>query len=131
MTSHQPGARARLQTVIPANAREAWYRIAAAIVMGLSAFGVLNGETVALWGQLAVATITLLFAALYATTPLRVALYAVLAPLGAVLLYYGITYDEQWAIITASIGQAFGIATAAAKTVQSPLSPTAGTVAAA
>jgi hypothetical protein len=118
MTSHPTGVRGSLQRLIPASVREAYYRVAAAGLTLLFAFGVLDANEQALWGQFAVGLITLVFALVYATTPLRVALYAILGPLGAVLLYYGIVNDIRWALITAAVGQAFGIATAAAKTVQ-------------
>jgi len=118
MTSNAPAAtgfRARLQRLIPVSAREAYYRFASAAVMFLFAFGLLSTSAVTLWIQLVGATVTLLFAALYATTPFRLALYAILAPVGAVLLYYGFTTDETWALIVAAVAQAFGITTAAAK----------------
>jgi hypothetical protein len=119
MTSHQPvgGVRGRLQTLVPASAREAWYRFASAAVMFLFAFGLLTADSMTLWIQLVGATVTLVFAAIYATTPLRLAMYSILAPAGAILLYYGIVTDVRWALITAAVAQAFGIVTAAAKTV--------------
>lgn len=120
MTSNNPGVRARLQTILPAPLRETFYRFSGALTLLLFAFGILDASTQALWGQLGVGLVTLVFALVYATTPARVALYAVTGPIGAVLLYYGIVTDVRWALITAAVAQAFGIVTAAAKTVQGP-----------
>ena len=119
MTGHQTAlsVRAWLQARIPASWREGWYRLASGLVMFLFAFGLLTADAVTLRLQLAVATVTLLFALLYATSPWRVALYAIVAPVGAVLLYYGVVDDVRWALISAAVAQVFGITTAAAKTV--------------
>lgn len=122
MTGHQlafaGGLRGRLQALVPQRAREAYYRFAGGAVMFLMAIGLLDTAEASLWTQLVVGTVTLVFALLYATTPWRVALYAITGPLGGVLMYYGIVNDTKWALITASVAQAFGITTAAAKTVQ-------------
>jgi hypothetical protein len=80
---------------------------------------VLNADQSTLWTQLGVSTVTLLFAMLYSTSTWRTALYAVVGPLGALLMGYSIVNDVRWALITAAVGQLFGITTAAAKTVQS------------
>nr|YP_009950068.1 tail length tape measure protein [Mycobacterium phage Serendipitous]AYB70558.1 hypothetical protein SEA_SERENDIPITOUS_16 [Mycobacterium phage Serendipitous] len=121
MTSNDPvpvgGLRGRLQLLIPASWREGWYRIASGGVMFLLAFGLLDANEAALWTQFGVGLVTLIFALIYAYTPARVALYAFLGVGGSVLLYYGIVTDVRWALITAAVAQAFGIATAAAKTV--------------
>ncbi|AKO62190.1 tail length tape measure protein [Mycobacterium phage Apizium] len=116
MTGNDLSPRARLQAMIPAKARETWYRVASAAVMFLLAFGILDANEAALWAQFAVGLVTLVFALIYAYTPARVALYAFVGVVGSVLLYYGITTEETWALITAAVAQAFGIATAAAKT---------------
>lgn len=110
------GIRARLQALVPASWRENWYRISAGAVMFLFAFGVLDAESTSLWIQGATATVTLVFALIYATSPWRTVLYGILAPAGAILMYYGIVNDVRWALITAAGAQVFGIATAAAKT---------------
>lgn len=125
MTSNdRPGvvgrALAWLRAKIPATARETWYRVSSGAVMFLFAFGTLAQDSVTLWIQLVGATVTLLFAALYSTSTLRTVLYTTLAPAGAVLMYYGIVSDVRWALITAAVAQVFGIATAAAKSVQAP-----------
>lgn len=119
MTGHQTAlsVRAWLQTRIPASWREGWYRVASGLVMFLFAFGLLTADAVTLWIQMAVATVTLLFALLYATSAWRVALYAIVAPVGSVLLFYGVVDDVRWAVISAAVAQIFGITTAAAKTV--------------
>jgi len=111
----------RLRRLVPERAREAWYRAATGGVMLLFALGVLDADGAAVWVQFALGTVTLAFALLYATTRWRMALYAVTGPLGGVLGYYGLVTDTKWALITAAVAQAFGIATAAAKTVQYPM----------
>lgn len=123
MTSNDPlpglleSWRAKLQAHIPAAWREWGYRAASGAVMFLLAFGVLDVNSAALWTQFGVGLVTLIFALIYAYTPVRVALYAFLGIGGSVLMYYGIVSDVRWALITAAVAQAFGIATAAAKTV--------------
>ncbi|AYP70004.1 holin [Mycobacterium phage CRB2] len=117
MTSHQ-SARAWLQAHIPPADREILYRVVAGALTFLSGWGILDNERAVLWSQLGIGTVTALFALLYATSSVRVVLYTLVGPLGAVLLAYGIIQDEKWAVITASLAQVFGIATAAAKTVE-------------
>lgn len=121
MTSASPGLRARLQGLIPPAYREAAYRVIAGVLTALTGFQVLGTDDAALWSQLAVGTVTSLFALLYSTSTVRVALYALVGPLGGVLMAYGIIGDVKWAVLVASVGQVFGTATAAAKVVE--LSP--------
>lgn len=117
MTSNNPSARARLQALFPPHLREVGYRLSAALTTLLFAYGILDASTQAIWAQLGVGLVTLVFALVYAETPVRIALYTITGPLGAALLYYGIVTDVRWALITAAVAQAFGIVTAAAKTV--------------
>lgn len=125
MTSASPprhakaeGLRARLQGLIPPSYREAFQRAVAGVLTFLTGYQVLDADRAALWSQLALGTIASLFALLYATSTVRVALYSLVGPLGAVLMAYGIVQDEKWAVLVASIGQVFGTATAAAKVVE-------------
>jgi len=121
MTSNNPpatGIRGWLQAHVPLGFRETAYRYAAALTALLFAFGVLDSQEASLWTQLAVSTITLLFALLYATSALSAAIYTLTGPLGAILMWYGIVNEVRWALITAAVGQVFGITTAAAKTIQ-------------
>jgi hypothetical protein len=110
----------KIRKLFPASDREWGYRIVAAISTGLMAFGLLNTEDAALWTQLGVSVITTLFALLYSTSTWRSALYVVVGPIGGLLMAYGIGQGVNWAIIVSAVGQLFGIATAAAKTVQAP-----------
>lgn len=100
--------------------REALYRYIAAAQTFLIGYGILDTNKSALWAQLAVATVTSLFSMLYATTSLRVALYGVFIPSGAVLMGYGLISGEKWAVLVSVVGQIFGVTTAAAKTIQPP-----------
>lgn len=117
MTGHQ-GVRNRLQLLIPLRSRETFYRVVAGVLAALSGFGILDDNEALLWSQLAVGTVTALFAMLYATTTLRRALYALVGPIGALLMAYGIVNDIKWAIIAVAVGQVFGTTTAAAKVVE-------------
>lgn len=110
----------RIRASIRPEWRETGYRLVAAVVMFLAAFGILDDQEAALWTQLGLSVVTAGFAALFATSGRRIALYMVAGPLGGLLMLYGIVTQERWALITAAAAQAFGIATAAAKTVQSP-----------
>jgi hypothetical protein len=123
MTSHQ-GLRAKLQGWIPPTWREAGYRVISGVLTFLTGYGILDGNNAVLWSQLGIGTVTSLFALLYATSSARAALYAIVGPLGGVLMAYGIIQDEKMAVISAALAQVFGIATAAAKTVElAPVTP--------
>ncbi|UJE15669.1 membrane protein [Gordonia phage Ligma] len=111
-----------IRAAIPEGAREAYYRAVAGVTAFLLAFGVLDNQEAALWTQLGLTAVTSLFAMLYSTQAWRTALYAIVGPLGSVLMAYGIVADVRWALITAAVGQLFGITTMAAKTVQLPTS---------
>lgn len=117
MTGHQ-GVRNRLQLLIPLRARETFYRVVAGVLAALTGFGILDDNEAMMWSQLAVGTVTALFAMLYATTSIRRALYALVGPIGAVLMAYGIVNNWKWAVISVAVGQVFGTATAAAKVVE-------------
>lgn len=114
------GVLGKLRDLFPASEREGFYRGVSAFIILLFAFGVLDENEAALWTQLAVSAVTCLFALLHATSTWRAALYLIVGPLGAVLMGYGIVTDSRWALIAAAAGQALGITTAAAKTVQEP-----------
>lgn len=117
-TSPVSGIQAWLQARIPVEAREGMYRLAAGVLTFLTGFGLLDNNEGALWSQLVIATITAVFALLYSTSNLRVVLYTLIGPVGAVLMGYGLLSDVHWAVVVASIGQVFGVATAASKTVE-------------
>ena len=108
----------RVRALVPERAREAWYRAATGGVMLLFTLGVMDADAAAAWTQLVLGTVTLVFALLWTTSRWRIALYSVTGPLGGVLMYYGLVTDTKWALITAAVAQAFGISTAAAKTIQ-------------
>ncbi|OMB79310.1 hypothetical protein A5743_14355 [Mycolicibacterium conceptionense] len=114
----------RIRAWVKPEWREPGYRVAGAAIMMLFALGVLKQEEAALWTQLVVSVITSLFALLFATSTWRAALYLIVGPLGGVLMWYGIVNAATWAVIAAAVAQAFGITTAAAKTVQEPSSST-------
>lgn len=113
----------RLRARIPESQRENWYKFASAAVMLLFGLEVLTDVQAAAWGQLGTSVVTLLFAALYATTKLRLALYLFAGPALGVLQLYGMVNDVRAALIVSAVGQALGITTAAAKTVQRVSAP--------
>lgn len=124
MTSNDPAVsapgwvlwiRSKLDPIFPPSRRETIARAISAIIMGLTATGALTADKAALWTQLGVAAVGLLFALLYASTGVRAALYSVIVLGSSLLAVYGIAQNVDWAIILASVGQAFGITTAAAK----------------
>lgn len=98
--------------------REPGYRVITGVVGLLVAFAYLSQEEAALWTQLGLSSVTLLFAALFATSTWRLALYLVLAAVGPLLVWYGVVNDEQWPLIFQAAIQLFGLSTAAAKVVQ-------------
>lgn len=101
--------------------REPLYRFVIGLVALLSAIAYLSKEEAALWTQLGLSIVTLLFAALFATSTLRQVLYPVLATAGGLLTWYGYVNSDQWPLILAAAVQMFGLSTAAAKTVQKPI----------
>lgn len=107
--------RNKLDPIFTPVRRETLSRYLNAAVFGLQGIGVLTADRAALWTQLGVAAIALLYALLFAGTALRALLYSFLLASTSLLLAYGIAKGVNWAIILASIGQAFGIVTAAAK----------------
>lgn len=107
----------KIRQLVPATYREAFYRATAAVVTLLLAVGVFNTEEAALWTQLGIALVTILFALLYTTSQWRTVLYLVVGPAGALLMAYGIGRGVDWAVVVSAVGQIFGITTAAAKAV--------------
>jgi hypothetical protein len=103
---------------VPPFTRETGYRAVTGVVTLLLGIGVLDANKATLWSALALSTVTLVFALLYSTSPWRTALYAVVGPLGALVGAYGLLQGVDWALIAVAVAQAFGITTAAAKTVQ-------------
>jgi hypothetical protein len=124
MTTASPGLRDRLQGWIPPSYREMFQRVASGVLMLLTGYQLLDSEKAALWGQLALGTISAIFALLYATSSARVVLYALVGPVGGILMAYGLINDVKWAVLVASVGQVFGTATAAAKVVELVPAPT-------
>lgn len=103
----------RIRSIIPKSMKDQAYSYLSAAIMFLMAFGVVDDQQAALWTQLGIALVTFTFTLLYATSTWTMSLYAVVGPLGAVLMAYGLISDEKWAIVTAAVGQALGITTAA------------------
>ncbi|MFI7168530.1 phage holin [Rhodococcoides fascians] len=105
-----------IRSKIPATARERWYVIAGVISTLLVGLKVLDQATAAAWLSLVIATITLAFALLYATSTWRVGLYGLLIAVQGVAQLYGIFNGSLWAAIIGLAATLLGTATAAAKT---------------
>lgn len=103
--------------------REQAYRIVTGVVGLLVALTYLSEKEAALWIQLGLSSVTLLFAALFATSTWRAVLYPVLAAAGPVLVFYGVFADQQWPLILQAAVQLFGLSTASAKVVQLTIPP--------
>jgi hypothetical protein len=112
-----PGWLVRLRDRIPERYRESFYRAASAVTVLLLALGATTADRAFLWGQLAVATVSSMFAILYTTSYWRVALYTLVGPLGGLLMTYGLVTETRWALVVTAVGQVFGITTSAAKAV--------------
>lgn len=100
--------------------REAAYRYVNAILLVLLGLGVLTATTSAIWAEVGLGTVTLVFAVLKATSNWRIALYALTGPVAGALGAYGLLQGVDWAVITMAVAQALGITTAAAKVVVLP-----------
>lgn len=100
--------------------REAAYRYVNAILLVLLGLGYLTATQGALWGEVGLGTVTLLFAVAKATSNWRIALYALTGPAAGLLGAYGLARGVDWAVITMAVAQALGITTAAAKVVALP-----------
>ena len=101
---------------IPESYRNQAYRYAQLAFALLSIVGLTTEATAAVWGQLVVGLVTLLFAALYSPSTLVASAYAVLGLAGAVFTFYGLGSADTWAQAVAAVGVAFGITVAAART---------------
>lgn len=113
-----PGWLGALAAKINPAQREGWYRAVSGLFLMLWAVGVLTQDEAAKWTQLGISTVTLLFAALYATSSWRLAVYGLIMPLSGLLTWYGIATGVDWPLVGAAVAQVLGITTAAAKTVQ-------------
>lgn len=96
--------------------REKTYILVIALVVLLGGLGIITEAEVALWTTAAVATVALLFAMLFATSNLRLAVYGLVAALGPLLTWYSIGTGAQWTAIIAFFGSALAIGKAATKT---------------
>lgn len=105
-----------LRTALPASARDRLYTWAAALVALLAGLGYLGDAVAALWSAVALASVTLLFALLHSTSPWRSSLYAVVAAVGPLAVWYGIGSVSSWAAVLAFAGAVFGLSTATSNT---------------
>lgn len=107
--------RTYLDPVFTPSLREKIARAASAVIIGLSTTGTMTSDKAALWSQLGLSVLAMMLALIYADSNVRARIYGVVAIGGSVLGAYGIANGVAWAVIIASMSQAFGITTAAAK----------------
>ncbi|MDI9914338.1 hypothetical protein [Rhodococcus sp. IEGM 1379] len=106
-----------IRKLVPASARENWYRYGGAAIVLLASWGYIDTTVVAQWSALVLGVITLLFAALHSTSSVRTALYLLLVAVqGVAGGVFGILNGQQWGAIVTLAGLVLGVATAAAKT---------------
>ncbi|MGY1946560.1 phage holin [Nocardia asiatica] len=94
-------------------------RIYAALVplqTALVAFGVLNGESAAVWVAAIAAALGFGLAGANSTATWRTWLYNLLIPVQGILIYYGVFVEDQAATLTALVVSLLGLGVAAAKT---------------
>lgn len=106
-----------VRTIVPASARETWYRVASALVLLVAGLGYISGEVVALWSAAALAAVTLLFAVLHSLDPWRTALYALGAAIAPICVWYSLVDEHTVTAVLGFAAAVFGITTAASKTV--------------
>lgn len=109
--SHGDGSLDGLRRWLPS--QDYTYSLVTGAVTFLLALGVVDQVQAALWTQLAIGVVTLVFAVVASPSMARSSVYALTGPLGAVLMAYGIVNDARWAVITAGVGQVLGLTTAA------------------
>ncbi|QSE94203.1 hypothetical protein JWS13_39200 [Rhodococcus pseudokoreensis] len=105
-----------IRHTIPAAARDRIYTYATAAVLMVAGLGYISQEEAALWVAVTGASIVLLFALLHSTSPWRTALYALLATLAPLALWYSIGTETGWTAVLTFAATIFGITRAAAKT---------------
>ncbi len=105
-----------VRSVIRPEYRERAYNLVGAAVVVLGSFGLVDGNAAATVAQLVLALLALLFAILYSTSQLRVALYGVLVSVQAVAALWSIGNDAKWAGVLAMAAAVLGTQVAAART---------------
>lgn len=105
-----------LRTSVPSAVREQLYTYVAAGVLLIAGLGYISDEVAALWTAVGLATVTLLFALVHSTSPWRTALYALLAAVAPLALWYSIGTETGWTAVLAFAATVFGITKAAGKT---------------
>ncbi|RYE40730.1 MAG: hypothetical protein EOP24_39685 [Hyphomicrobiales bacterium] len=105
-----------LRDRIPAAAREQLYTYATAAVLLVAGLGYISQEEAPLWVAVVGASVVLLFALTHSTSPWRTSLYALLAVLAPLALWYSIGTETGWAAVLTFAATVFGITKAAGKT---------------
>nr|WP_179275250.1 hypothetical protein [Rhodococcus sp. 06-1059B-a] len=105
-----------IRATIPARIREQLYTYVAAGVLLLAGLGYISSAVAALWTAVGLASVTLLFALLHSTSPWRTSLYALLATIAPLALWYSIGTETGWAAVLTFAATIFGITKAAGKT---------------
>lgn len=96
--------------------REKAYNLVGAAVVVLGSFGMVDSNAAATLAQLVLALVALVFAILYSTSQLRVALYGVLVAAQATAALWSLGNDAKWAAILSMAAAVLGTQVAAART---------------
>ena len=110
------GVLGTLRGIIPAEAREKVYTVAGGLVVLLAGVGLIADDVASLWAAVVGASVVLLFALLHSTSPLRSALYAVLAAAAPLGMWYSVGTASQWAAVLTFTGLVLGVTKAAGST---------------
>ena len=105
-----------IRSIVPAGARAAWYATATAVVTALVAWGIIDEAATPAVVGVAMAAITLVFAIVHSSSPVRQAAYALAAAIGVLGVYLGWGTDVQIDALLAIFAPALGLGTAAATT---------------
>lgn len=105
-----------IRTAIPASYRAQAYAIGAALVALLTTYGALDESTAPAVAGMVVAVITLAFAALHSTSPLRTSVYGVTAAFAVMAVAFGWASEDQTTAMLGVVAPVLGLGVAAANT---------------
>lgn len=105
-----------VRSVLRPEYREKFYNTVGAAVVVLGGWGLVDNNTAATVAQLVLALGALVFAILYTTSELRVALYGLLVAVQAVAALWSIGNDATWAGVVSMAAAVLGTQVAAGRT---------------
>lgn len=105
-----------VRSVLRPEYRQQVYNLVGVAVVVLGGYGVVDNNTASTVAQLVLALTALLFAVLYSTSELRVALYGTLVAVQAVAALWSIGNDATWAGIVSIAAAVLGTQVASGRT---------------